>query len=338
MARARAAVAARASGQSAVLVEAPGPARLPALPTARSLAQVAPVVRIPGQAAQVSPPTPSWPSCEAVAASANLSRGAARVWGLLHRLAVHAALARAYAVLPAQIVVHLPAELLALGVGFSRRHLYRLLNELANADLVAHGGHAVKVKDMGLYDGCLWAVKVAPDGPAPRLRREDWKASYRDAAADWAAGRTVKALVESMSHLQADQAKEGYVEALKTWAVAPGQLKNPVLDVGVTSGGADLAGVQDVVYTLGALAHVHPTRRPELIGRMASALAHDLEGDTHSRRWYCRLIWSALEADLEGRGGLQALAAALARLDADRKEWAGLRSPGALLAARLKAA
>ena len=83
------------------------------------------------------------------------------------------------------------------------------------------------------------------------------------------------------------------------------------------------------------LAAAHPSKRPGLVGLIASTLARALD-DQHSRRWYCRAIWNAWTAEVEGRAGLQVLAAQLARLDADRREWAGLRRPGALLASRLR--
>lgn len=82
------------------------------------------------------------------------------------------------------------------------------------------------------------------------------------------------------------------------------------------------------------LATAHPDKRPALVGLMASTLAHALN-DQHSRRYWCKVIWSAWTADIEGRHGLQHLAAQLARLQADLHEWPGLRSPGALLASRL---
>jgi len=78
-------------------------------------------------------------------------------------------------------------------------------------------------------------------------------------------------------------------------------------------------------------------KKSELVGKMASTLAAAFN-DQHSRRWYCSLIWHALDAEREGRGGLSALANAIQRVLIDRKEWAELRNPAALLAARLSAA
>jgi hypothetical protein len=289
-----------------------------------------------------NPPTPlvlaSYTDAATVRAGLPLSRGAGRIFDLLHGLAVNVARARAYAVRPDTVTLHLPASLLALGVGYTPRHLRRLLPELEDAGLIACGAHASKVRDMSLWDGYLWAVKVSPGDHRPRLRREEWKHRWRDFAGDIEAGRTVKALLEQMSALHPDAIKSGVDAALKSWAVAPGNISNLVVCSADISGAAGLDAVRDVrelAYRLGELVNVHPTRRAESVGRMASALAYALD-DAHSRRWYCSLLWAALVAEQEGRAGLGVLAAALLRLNADRGEWEQLRNPAALLASRLR--
>ncbi|WP_133161879.1 hypothetical protein [Deinococcus koreensis] len=93
--------------------------------------------------------------------------------------------------------------------------------------------------------------------------------------------------------------------------------------------------MQDVIYLLPTVAEAHVTKRAALVGILGAALARALN-DEHSRRWYCRLIWNAWSAEIQGRGGLQVLAAQLARLDVDRQEWGELRQPAALLACRVK--
>lgn len=119
-----------------------------------------------------------------------------------------------------------------------------------------------------------------------------------------------------------------WYQVLLQWAVTPGSTRsNPVNSV-------DAYTVLDVVYALPSVAAAHPEHRPGIIGQLAAALARAL-GDGHSRRWYAALIWRAWRQERENRPGLQPLAAALTRLEADRKEWAGLRNPGAVLAARL---
>ena len=95
--------------------------------------------------------------------------------------------------------------------------------------------------------------------------------------------------------------------------------------------------MQDVVYLLPTLAAAHHSKRAALVGIMAATIAKDL-GDEDSRRYFCKIIWQAWQDELEGRSGLQHLAAQLQRLEVDRREWKELRNPAALLAARLRAA
>jgi hypothetical protein len=293
-----------------------------------------PLIRV--KAPTPSPVAPSWASCAPgeLLAGLSLSPTAVRVFELLHRLADEVAHARAYAVAPDAVTLHLPAGLLALSAGISRATLYRVLPQLAAAGLLAHGGQAQKVRGMGLYGGCLWAIKVRPGAHRPALRREDWRHQWRDFEADIDAGRTLKALVEEVRQLQDKKQRESYIGAMKAWALTPGTTKTPVADVGVASEGG---GLLELSYRLGSLAEVHPGRRAETVTALASALAAALD-DAGSKRWYAGLLWAALAAEIEGRAGLQVLAAQLARLAADRQEWAELRRPGALLASRLRSA
>ena len=93
--------------------------------------------------------------------------------------------------------------------------------------------------------------------------------------------------------------------------------------------------LQNVVYALPLLLEAHKSKRAALVGMMGAALARDLK-DQHSRLYYCKVIWQAWQAEIEGRDGLQALAAELQRLEVDRREWKHLRRPAALLASRLR--
>ncbi|MBB5366307.1 hypothetical protein [Deinococcus humi] len=92
-----------------------------------------------------------------------------------------------------------------------------------------------------------------------------------------------------------------------------------------------------MVFLLPTLLEARKSRRAALVGIMGTALARDLK-DTHSRLYYCKVIRQAWQAEIEGRSGLQALAAQLQCLEVDRREWKDLRSRAALLAARLRAA
>ena len=198
----------------------------------------------------------------------------------------------------------------------------------------------MKVKGMGLWGGCLFAVKVKVGEVLPRLKRDDWRHQWRNLEADIEAGHTVKAVLTAISHLHGDDRKDAVQDALKAWAVSPGNALNPVVykgEVAHAEGVGVVQDVRDIVYRLGDLVHVHPTKRAERVGRLAAALSRAL-GDAHSRRFYCAVLWQAWRGEIEGRGTLQTLCAVLLRLEADRQEWADLRNPAALLVARLKVA
>ncbi|WP_345458077.1 hypothetical protein [Deinococcus aluminii] len=254
---------------------------------------------------------------------------------VLHRLALDVARARAYRLLPDVVTLHVPALMVAALTGYTDRHLRNLTRELERAGLLDAGGHASRVGLRSLYDGTIWAVKVKPGGVAPRIRPDEWKHDWRPMFAADVEGKRGAARV--ISELRAAEAsEEEFYRATLRVAVAPDAAFSPVASSSEMPGAAaEPRTVREVVYRLGELVNAHPSRRPELVGRMASALAYALS-DLHSRRWYCRLLWDAWTGHVEGRGTLQALAAALSRLDADRREWEGLRNPGAVLAARLR--
>ncbi len=130
---------------------------------------------------------------------------------------------------------------------------------------------------------------------------------------------------------------ERWVQMLKTWAVTPGQTQPPLFTDPSLFPDDGPKTVQDVIYTLPLVKTAHPDKRPALVGMLAATLARALN-DQHSRRHYCRLIWDAYGETIEGRGGLQVLAAHLARIDTDRQEWSDLHNPAALLTARRRTA
>jgi hypothetical protein len=275
---------------------------------------------------------------EDVVAGVPLSKGAVKIFDLLHELAVKISKVRGYTARPHTVTFHLPASLVALGVGYTSRHLRRLLPELEEAGLIACGAHASKVRDMSLWDGYLWAIKVSPGEYQPRIRREEWKHQWRDFAGDIDAGRTVKALVEQMSALHPEEVGKAIETALEQWSVNPENLSSLVVCSTDIFGQADIKAVPDVknlAYRLSELAHLHSDKRSEAVGRLASALAQAMN-DPHSRRWYCSLLWIALREEWEGRAGLSILASALIRVQVDQNEYSGLRNPAALLNSRLK--
>ena len=272
---------------------------------------------------------------------------------------------------PRQIVLHLCAELIAATLKISENTLRDWTAQLTEAGHLYARAHKTTATLEGeqktVVDGMLYAVRLAP-GHEARLRYEDYKRQYRDLDADRAAGRTaynairnaqrraeelaeaekLNAVLDGEKNTEGSQDLTGRVQAelreqLRRWAVIPGNitLENPLnADPAVFSPeevAARLNGVQDVVYLLPTLTEAHVSKRAALVGIMASAIAKDL-GDEGSRRYFCKIIWQAWQDELEGRSGLQHLAAQLQRLEVDRREWKELRNPAALLAARLRAA
>lgn len=269
---------------------------------------------------------------------------------------------------PKQIVLHLCAELLAEALGVSENTLRDWTTQLRKAGYLSACPHytttTVDGKQVTVVDGMLYAIRLAPDHTA-RLRYQDYKRAYRNLDADRAAGRTAyNAIANAAKRAEEAQILEGVqdgekntegsctptgqikaelLEQLRRWAVIPGNVttQNPLkADPAVINpdeAARRLGGVQDVVHALSTLLDIHASKRAALIGIMGAALARDLD-DQHSRAYYCKIIWLAWQAELEGRDGLQALGAELQHLEVDRREWKGLRRPAALLAARLRAA
>lgn len=267
-----------------------------------------------------------------------LGRGARRVFKLLHELSLHVLAVRKYANHTTSVTFHLPQLLLAQGVKLTTRHVRNLLGELVIAGLIDWGAHAVKVRGMGLWGGCLFAVKVrATSEVTPHLCREDWRHNWRDLEGDIDTGRTVKVIQQEISQLHPEAQEKAVYDTLKAWAVSPKNLDSPVtskaevLKVDLDN----VHSVENIAYRLDDLNCVHSSKRGALIGSLATALSRTLQ-DRHSRRWYCRLLWAAWRGEVEGRGTVQCLAAALHRLHADLREWPDLRNPAALLVRRMR--
>lgn len=298
-------------------------------PTATTRPSMPSVVAVRLSPAHPTPPPPPRPSCaplETVTDLSALARGPRRLLELLHGVGVATVAARGYRVAPSQVTLHQPQELLAAALGCHVVTVWRWTQALREAGLVDARAHFTTSKGTTRADGTLYAVTLQA-GHRAHLTHADLSHQYRDLDADRAAGRT------AWSALQGSDQKptEEWISTLRAWAVTPGSISDSRYSPDPCNGPSTL---QDVVYMLPLMRDAHPSKRPALVGVMASTVAHAL-GDQHSRRWYCRLIWQAWEAEVEGRHGLQALAAQLARLQADLAEWPDLRSPGALLASRL---
>ena len=276
---------------------------------------------------------------------------------------------------PKQIVLHLSAEMIQASLGISENTLRDWTAQLVEDGFLYARAHKTTAtfdeKILTMVDGMLYAVRLAP-GHKARLRWEDYKKQYRDLDADRAAGRTAYNAIQNAQR-RAEQAAElaqqeaqnleavpegekntagsetfkAQVQAelreqLRRWAVIPGNvtLENPLNPDPAVFSPEEVAerlnGVQDVVYLLPTLSAAHHTKRAALVGIMAATLSRALN-DQHSRLYWCKVIWQAWQEELEGRDGLQHLAAQLQRLEIDRREWGELRNPAAVFAARQRA-
>lgn len=271
---------------------------------------------------------PTFPTAQQVQDGAPLTRGAARLWGTLHRLALDVARHRAHEARPDALTFHLPAVGLAVFLGYTERHLARLAAELEGLGLIAYGAHAQNVYGRALWDGTLWKVSLTP-GHAPRIRADEWKHVWRaDFAADYHGKTGVRA---EMSGLLTTQDAEGAYQHLKTRAAVQISTFPPA----VSSPDISRAAVLDsVAADLQGLARVHHSRRHDAVTRAAAALGVALNEPQRRAQW-AGMIWKALRAQWEGRNELQGLALALLRLRADLLEGAPWRNPGAVLTARL---
>jgi len=281
------------------------------------------------------------------------TEGPGRLARLLHELARHVFKTKGYRLTPGQIVFHTSQELLAEALGVDVATVRRWTRQLEARAYCDSRPHFSDMSQDGetvtAVDGTLYAVRLVP-GHRARLGYDDLCHQWRDLDADRKAGRTAWALLKAVRAEKKKARQEGkkklrgsttptqggaWVQALKDWAVIPGTANTPLDDDPRNFPPEEARTVQDVVYALPLVLDAHPTKRAALVGMLGAALARQLR-DQHSRRWYCRLIWDAYAASVEGRHGLQQLAAQLARLDADRHEWGGLRNPAALLVTRLR--
>jgi hypothetical protein len=281
-------------------------------------------------------PGPAWGelSADAVLDSVPwLSKGARLVFRIMHMTAVAKAQDCRYAVIPNSVAYHLPQLLLAFVARYTTRHLRRLTNELEQSGVIDGGAHAAKVKTgigttRHLWDGSIWAVKLKPSTCDAYLAPEDWRHEWRDFQADLESGRTAKKL---MSYLNTCEGLARQEHVLKQWAVNP-NAKMTSLCLERTFQAEQKMSLQDTVYALPLIGELSQLKQAGAIGNAASMISHAL-GDSHSRRFWCGLLWAATR-----NGSLEAFSAQLLRLLADVQESSELRNPGALFAARLRSA
>jgi hypothetical protein len=222
---------------------------------------------------------------------------------------------------------------LAVDVARFREYTVTPGQELTRAGLLDGGGHAQNVMGRSLYDGCLWAVRTRLDAEPPRVRADEWKHQWRPGFAADVQGKTGAAAERRQLQTQEADA-EGYYQAAKNRAAIPDAVFRPAESSCLVPERPSLNAVSDALV---GIFSVHARHRARRVGQLASAMCAALE-EPERRRYWCRVIWEAFRASGEGRSGLQGLSAQVARLAADLKEGAPWRSPGAVLASRLKEA
>lgn len=306
---ARQAVLTRIGQQKAESVQAPkSPVQLPQLPDLAT-------TRKPTEAPTPTL-TPAFASAEAVQGSVRLSRGAQRLWQLLHPLAVQLALEKGYSRKVSQVVLALPQSLSAAALGYTDRHIRSLQGELAEAGLVASAALADNVEGRNLWSTTLWAVKVTTAHTRPHLTPEDFTHQWRDFTHDLKTRNTVQRMISGLEKTKEEKkifvlfhvVVTGLFQLIPRYFSSFRPEMNP-------------QAVRDAVLRLGTLAEDAP---PGAVSTLACALAHGL-GDAHSFRWWCKQLWK-VTGSWERIGALQAR---LQRVLTDLDEYQDIRSAGA---------
>jgi hypothetical protein len=272
-----------------------------------------------------------FPDAATVQAERKLSKGAATLWAYLHSLALSVAAERGYQVVAGRVVFHLTAGALAVRLGYTERHLYRLIVELEEAGLIQVGAHAQRVGFQKLYDGCLWAIKMTATGPAPRIVAEEWRHVWRPDFAEDYAGKTGE--VAKMSDLLSQQAQpEKTDQVLRRMAAKTGSKDPPLSSSDIFGGGIENA-VTDGLRVL-MLFH-SPKRRAAEVARLASLIVKAL-GDTGRFRQWCSVLWAMIRDENELKPAVEAFVLQFQRILMDIHEGAPWKSAGAVLMARWK--
>jgi hypothetical protein len=261
------------------------------------------------------------------------TEGQAGLLKLLHGLAVHVLHQRGHKFTPDQVTYHTSQELIAAALGVDEATVWRWTQHLKDLGVIDSRPHYTQSNGQTRVSGTLYAVSMKA-GYRAKLKYADLSHKWRNLDADRAAGNTAWSALKNMQGSDPKAKRSSCVYILKLWAVTPGQTKNPLSIDPCNNTPEGPTTVRDVIYSLSLVAEADESKRAALVGLLASGLAHALN-DQHSRLYWCKVIWEAYRATLEGRGGLQTLAAQLNRLEVDRREWTELRRPAALLTSRL---
>ncbi|MFN3368674.1 MAG: hypothetical protein ACK4ZX_04620 [Thermus sp.] len=252
-----------------------------------------------------------------------------------------------------QVVLFVPVEALAVALDMAPRTLYRALERLKEAGLVAGRTwwtRATVHGKPGVYRaGVVFAVRLPHRDGRARVHPEDLQHPWRDldgdiqegytAWADLVAWREKREASPSPSRRVAESKnillREDTVKHLLSWEVALApvlrETDSPSLEVDSAT-----PAPGPVEALLNGLLHAKPEARRRLVEEVALGLAKEFR-DPHSTRFYAWAIWHAFRADLYGYApeAMRILLWAIWRVR-EALHSGKLRRPGALLAKLLK--
>jgi len=254
----------------------------------------------------------------------------------LVRIALEHARLKGYSGAVSTVRFHLVQELLASHLDVSRETLWRHLNQLQKLGVLNRESHKTTSRGTVISDGTLWAIKVAPNVQGrPLLRREDFKAQYRDLDADRKANRTAWARLGGFAKKQLQQSEERLKTAVKAeelvaWTLTPGFLEQTPLSVTVAR---PAAVGRTAVWDVKNVPLVSKQERGAVVDRVAHSLADAMQDS--SVNWYRWMLWQLLRLSDAGHDHWQNFTALLERVQTDIQEGYA-QKPGALFTARFK--
>ncbi|WP_261665542.1 hypothetical protein [Deinococcus sp. Marseille-Q6407] len=324
---ARSAVLSSALDGSVSHTETPADLPLDSLPleTQQVISQVCQQAQQPQQPQTVTIDRLSrYATADAIAALSRLSKGARKLWELLHGVAVRVAAQKAYSPAVSQVTFSLPQSLIAAALGYTDRHIRNLQTELHTAGLVDSGALAAKVSGQNLWASTLWAVKTSTAATQPKIRPEDWGHEWRNLELDYKRKNTALGFISGLDKDLKGRLGADLLAAISVTGLF--KLHNSV----TYRAEIKLGSVQDAIYSLSMLADPEtPAERRNLIQQLAGWVSESLH-DTHSFRWWCGQLWQ-----LRTWADIGEMQAKLSRLLADLAETATVRNPAALLNSRM---
>lgn len=145
--------------------------------------------------------------------SAECPDTARKIYRLLFELALHSVRVRGLPCKPTVAVFHLPLELLASHLEIDRTTVYRNIQPLLKAGVLACRDHYDDLKGHTAVTGKIWAVSLDPErvlsgerGPV-RLRHADLSFKWRDLTRDVEQGRTAYAATRTPERMAQEKAE-----------------------------------------------------------------------------------------------------------------------------------